>query len=181
MTLNTHIYLTGPIGARQAFETATSVILKTAGREGETAKVDPPRESWDGPGVELLSTVPGQGLPAWVMCHYRKDGPLAPVDQYDDDDDYEEEPYLIRPACDLELSWDTAYGYKDNGLSCTQLHVLALIELRRVLPAEVAMKWKNEYSGKINAELEGFEDFLGAGREAGSWFESIRPILEAAR
>jgi hypothetical protein len=166
MTLNTRIWLHGPIHGRAAFNRALSAIMCAVDRVDEIASAQI-RESSPNPlgGYSSIHTVIGQGLPGIVDCDYREDGsPLATEDVYSDDEDdvYEDGTrWIDQRKCQAELSWDTAYGYQENGLSCSMLHAKALILLYESLPDDVTLTWQNEYTGDIFDGLDGLDSLLG--------------------
>ena len=133
---------------------------------------------------DSISTVIGQGLPGIVDCDFRADGsPLAPEDVHEEFDsrwhDSPEEVTVEQRACQVQLSWDTAYSYNEGGMGCTELHARALVNLFQTLPAGVTMTWQNEFTGDVFAGLDGLVEFLGDGSSARSWFnnEAMPAIL----
>lgn len=175
MTLNTSVLLFGDITGDQACELALGALLDAAGRgdERDTAQ-------WKQYSPTNRCTVIGQGLPGIVDVNYNPDGGdcLYTTYEYDDDDN---ETEILNP-CAAELSWDTAYGYREGGLTCTELHASALIYLYQSLPDGVTMRWQNEYSGKWwdGLDNDGLTDFLGGGDEAFAWFHNVVvPVMEA--
>lgn len=143
MTLNTVIYLDGPIGGRLAFDLALASICEAAGRAGDekTAVIRDSEAKWLPLNAAGFHTVLGQGLPAITDCTYCPDGPLRPEDvvTVEDEDEY------IERRCTLQLSWDTGYGYRDDqGQDCEMLHHAALRLLESRLPHGVALRWVDE-------------------------------------
>jgi hypothetical protein len=200
MTLHTRVYLDGPVSGQEAFDLALHAILIAAGRDGEftsarierrAANVPHPyavKNFGDNPerlaawteDHDFIGTEIGQGLPGITNCKFHADGtPLAATDQWVDDD-ADGEGYVTQRACTVEVSWDTAYSYSDNGLSCSQLHGLAIVTLHESLPDGVTMRWVNEYNGDEHAGISGIDTFIGDGTSAESWFRTtVLPIIEA--
>lgn len=198
MTLDTRIWLHGPIDGDTAFRLALRALLAAADREAETSTAQVvehaagtlpdwlavhAHSSGDPAGAaaraekyrrrhDTISTVIGQGLPGIVECDYHADGsPLASEDVYDED---EGEGYLSQRACQVQLSWDTGYGYEvRKGFGCTELHARALVLLHASLPDGVTMTWRNEYSGEVFDGLDGLPGFLGDGGAANDWFRNV--------
>lgn len=200
MTLHTRVYLDGPIDGEAAFKLALAAVCTAAGRASdiEGAKIDRQAEGdlpdWVKsiePGstnkqgftytpewIEMqratrasISTVPGQGLPAWTDCFYMTDGsPLAAEDIYEGEG---EDRYLDQRACHLSVSWDTGYSYSDGGIDCSTLHARAIVLLHSWLPDGVKLRWVNEYSGDEYEGLDGLETLTAAGVEAGEWFRNV--------
>lgn len=195
MTLNTRVMLDGPITGREAFELALGAILDAANRGDErttaivernargslpkwTDRLDPEMADRHRYRSDFIRTQIGQGLPGIVECKYIEGGRLEV--EWDDEDT--DEPWQTQRACAAEISWDTAYGYKDNGLTCTMLHVSALIHLRDALPEGVTMRWQNEFTGEWHdgLEEEDLKDFLGGGDSAMEWFNgAVVPYIES--
>lgn len=87
----------------------------------------------------------------------------------------------------FEVSWDTAYGYSCNGMGCSELHALALIELDRIMPWQI-VAWNNEYSGEWHEvgpggmmdQEDNIAEFLGSGDQAMDWFKNqVLPVFES--
>lgn len=203
MTLDTRVYLTGPIDGETAFTLALQAICDAAGRSNapsttwieRIAKGDIPKWAQDrmgaklGDGTELdeawlarqahtrdaIYSTLGQGLPAITDVTFNADGtPLATEDVWSDDDP--EDRYIIQRACRVELSWDTAYSYRDSiNHGCSALHAHALTLLASRLPDGVTVRWRNEYSGDIydGVTPESLRDFCGNGVEADAWFQTV--------
>jgi hypothetical protein len=201
VTLNTQIWLHGPIHGRTAFNLSLTALLTAANRADQiaTAQISeqragevpdwvldrdpaPTQEQIDywRHDYDKIGTVLGQGLPGIVDCEYRDGGsPLATEDVYEDEDEGEE-PYITQRKSQVELSWDTAYGYNENGLSCSMLHAKALILLYESLPDRITLTWQNEYTGDIFEGLNGLDRLLDNGDKAADWFENlVKPALEA--
>jgi hypothetical protein len=189
MTLNTHVWLHGPIHGEVAFTLALQAILDAADRGAE---LDAVRVEYDDnggwssrcTGHDLLQTVP-QGLPAWTCCWYRHDGsPVATDDRLEQFDarwhSEEDPPGIEQRKCQVEISWDTAYGYSERGIGCTELHARALVLLHSWLPEGVTLTWQNEFSGEIFDGLTGLEGFLGDGAKANDWYRNVAAPAIAA-
>jgi hypothetical protein len=143
MTLHTRVLLDGPINGETAFAAALQSICEAgAARDRIDTAVVVRR-----PG--RIYTAIGQGLPGIVDCDYMGDGPLRVEDVRDDDGDVEEY------ACTVEVGWDTAYAYTDASGDCEDLHHRAIVRLRDLLPARVALRWVNEFTGDLHMELDG--------------------------
>ena len=68
MTLDTRIYVHGPVDYREAFMKGNQLIGATEGTR------------FSDRGGTLMNE-PDQGLPGWLMVNYRKDAPLRTKDE----------------------------------------------------------------------------------------------------
>lgn len=132
MTLDTRFRITDPVNAREAFDYARSLI------DAEHAAERPqygPNPGW--------ANIAGQGFLAIVDCSYGPDGPLV---DYDDTD---------WPEAFVEVSFDTAYGYRAaNGAGCNDLHAWLVREMGRWCDARRAgWLWQNEFTGEWHGRL----------------------------
>lgn len=173
MTLNTEIYVLDEIDPHKVFKFCNELMGAENPIWTETF------DEWTSNPIISLDNSPGQGFPAWLMSNYRKTGPLYKTDQYDQDDEGSEK-YLLTPACYMELSFDTAYGYRDSYGGCTELHGRYIVALNEWLKLQnVKMAWKNEFDGTIHQGNDGLEDFFSGGDRANEWFtESVLPIFK---
>jgi len=117
----------------------------------------------------------GVGLPAWLIVQYGPDGPLL-RDTCDDLDEPGHDPadcYTCRkPEGFIEVSFDTAYGYRgSNGEGCGDLHAALVGKLgtwcdERRLP----WVWKNEFTGEWHTGRESLRELGDAGKAAMDWY-----------
>jgi hypothetical protein len=172
MPLNTEIYILDEIDPHKVFNFCND--LMDAGKPIFTEAYD----EWQSNPIISLDNTPGQGLPAWLMSNYRKRGPLYPMAQYEEDDDGNRR--LVTPACFMEISFDTAYGYRDSYGGSTELHGRYIVALHDWLKKRgVEMCWKNEFNGTIYRGKEGLEGFFHGGDRANDWFEnSVLPVFK---
>ncbi|MEC4857236.1 hypothetical protein R2325_16905 [Mycobacteroides chelonae] len=188
MTLSTRVAIRLPDGhdvtPRQMLDNAVTLLLQAGGDSRTLEDVSIQERPYD------LSTTCGQGLPAWTFVHFEPDGPYMASDQtkrqawpedYEDDDPAGDK--ISTPACTYLLDFDTAYGYHQNGLDCNSLHALTIVLLWSwVSELGGTLLWHNEYAGTWHEfeDTDGWGQFLGAGREAMSWFQDIvKPAIEA--
>ncbi|MFJ9985374.1 hypothetical protein ACIQUD_15300 [Streptomyces globisporus] len=201
MTLDTRIYVLGQVAPRGVFDFFRGLLgateqhtfedtQDTTWRKGES--IVEPGNPW------TLSNNVGQGLPGWLMVHYRPDAPLRTKEQAAEHDEeicnlpgsswYDPEAgpcdgsdHWSRP-CWLEVSIDTAYGYRDErGFGCGDLHAEYVAKLGQWLDGMgVPWEWRNEFTGEVHA---GYSDLIGlasGGFEASAWFRtSVLPVIEA--
>lgn len=176
MTLSTNIYILDEVDPHEVFNYCNSNLLKAS-----DPRTEDKNDKWSEDGVMTLMNLPGQGLPAWLISHYREDGsPLYSEDQYDDDGS--EEPYLMHPACYMYLDFDTAYGYSDEYGGCSTLHARYIVDLFNMLREKgVRIKWQNEFTGEYFDGIDGLEEFFEGGDKARAWMRSVLPavLLEA--
>lgn len=185
MTLNTCVYIRGPIDGPTAFDLALRAILTV---DGSLDRYDTARVVHDSKGSlpewvqaqldadpsanveywrrrdDRFRTTPGQGLPGSVDCYYMADGtPLEPVDMYERDADEGDDACLLRPACQVEVSWDTVYGYSRHHVQgASGLHAAAIVWLHENLPDGCSLVWQNEFTGGFHEGLDGLTSLAGA-------------------
>lgn len=198
MTLNTRIYVLDQIRHRDAF----TKLAQLLGVTEETRIEDRQDPSWRlgerivEPGNPwTIETVPGQGLPAWLMVHYRPDAPYrseAEAAEHDEDIcnlpdrewyDADEGPCDgsdHAPACWLEISLDTGYGYRgENDEGCGDLHAKLIAQFGSWLREHnIRWKWLNEFTGKVFDGFAGLETLGSSGHEANAWFTAeVAPLI----
>jgi len=174
MTLDTRVWVHGPIHGRDLFKLALKSILHAADRLDEVHTVELVEREGS------IHTRIGQGLPAIVEVSFNEDGsPLALEDTYDD----EEPEWVVQRKCQAQLSWDTGYGYHDERCATAAvLHSFALATLAQLLPEGVTLSWENEFDGTIHqgVNTDDLTAFCGSGIEAVTWFETVaKPAIEA--
>lgn len=189
MTLSTDVYALDKVDPHEVFRLCQGLLAKYDDRPGTHDQVsdDYQDRSYVGvPGLVNFEAKPenpwtiangvGQGLPAWLLLHYRPDAPLrVTTDECTEDCDLddEDEPYHNHPeACWLSVDFDTSYSYKDSsGRGCGDLHALLVAELGAWLTTRnVRWKWRNEFTGEIHDNPEKLIDLCRGGFEAKSWF-----------
>ncbi|MEU1497363.1 hypothetical protein [Streptomyces sp. NPDC005732] len=143
-----------------------------------------------------ISNNPGQGLPAWLMLHYRPDAPLRTAEQaaeHDEDCNLPENAGYIaewgscdgahhRRACWLTVSFDTAYGYTDErGYGCGDLHAEYIAKLGQWLDSKgIRWEWENEFTGETHTGYSRLIDLASGGFEATAWFKTtVLPVITA--
>jgi hypothetical protein len=220
MTLDTRVYVLDRVDYRETFITCAKLIGVTelamcrgddvdyqpiggtvgprliARYEDEQDKTWHKGERFVEPGNPwTMMTVPGQGLAAWLMLHYRQDAPLrtsAEAEAHDEDcnlpgsEYYDPEADLCdgswhRTACWLEISFDTAYSYRDEqGRGCGDLHASLIADLGRWLDERgVRWSWKNEFTGDVHTGYDRLIELCSGGFEASAWFRtSVLPAIE---
>ena len=167
MTLDTRVYICGRIDHRELFTKCNQLI----GAHEGIAFTDKEVES----GERRLYNHPGQGLCALLDVRYRRDAPLlAPGAHYrycepEDEDHTHCFPHWV------EVSFDTAYGYKsDSGEGCGDLHARLVAELGQWLDAkDIRWSWQNEFTGEVHQGYEGLTELGPGGAEASTWFRDI--------
>lgn len=192
MTLNTKVYVLDPsVGYREVFVVCQRLLAKYDEQNRPvTAQRFEEREGW-------IGNERGQELPALMDVTYRLGAPLrTPEEQAAHDPDictlpdsswYGGDPATLcdgahrgRPACWLQISFDTAYGAVSKGLRCSELHGRLIVELGDWLDGRGArLKWMNEYSGAVYDGLDGIASLIGDGDQAMAWFDrQVAPVLQ---
>lgn len=200
MTLDTRIFVLDKVAPQKTFHFCRDLLGATdrhtftdeqdsTWRKGESFVE--PSNPW------TISNNPGQGLPAWLMLHYRPDAPLRTPEQaaeHDEDicnlperDWYDAasgpcDGKWHRPACWLTVSFDTAYGYKDErGYGCGDLHADYISRLGQWLDAKgVRWEWENEFTGEVHTGYSRLVELASGGFEASAWFRTtVLPAIQA--
>lgn len=128
MTLATKMVIVEPTPYRPIFDEARRLIGAEHG------------EYEEGPcGIENKW---GQGFVSWIGVRHGGDAPMKP---YDDDDARD---YPV-PEWSIEVSFDTAYGYRAaNGAGCSDLHAWLVQGVGRWLTDRgLTWYWFREYDG----------------------------------
>lgn len=209
MTLDTRIFIEDEIGALDLFNYLVHQLLEfdvDPDRAGgprpfeNVVTLAEPDTDWRTKQVLdtwTMETKIGQGLPAWLMVHYRPGGDYRtpeqaaehdedicnlPTSSWTDEDSVMCDGSDHSPACHLEVSMDTAYSFEGpNGMTCSHLHGTILARLTEWLGGQnVAWKWQNEYTGEVHPGGEGLGELLSNGDEANAWFNSTAmPAIRA--
>lgn len=189
MTLSTDIYILDPIEPEAVLRRVREIMAELVADcpPVEEHQIED-RESYfradyladsDDDTPRILQTLPGQGLPAWVMVEYRPGRPLRTEDEAvrerrrEHDRDHAGGYCTVCPEgdgghapddtaladhfgghlrrCYLRIDMDTAYGYRDDaGRGCGDLHADII---RRLAPwladRDVRFEWKHESSGVV--------------------------------
>lgn len=186
MTLDTSIYVLDRIGHRDVFAKCNALI----GATEATRSTDEQDCGWkDGECVAVpgnpwtISNEPDQGLPGWLMIHYRPDAPLHTAEdaaRHDDCDPDCNGDHYTR-ACWLEVSLDTAYGYRGKEGGCGDLHAWFVFELGKWLDERgTRWQWRNEFTGEVFDGNAGLESLCTLGAEASAWMrEKVLPAILA--
>lgn len=157
MTLDTRIYVHGPIDYREVFVKCGQLI---GAHEGIKFTDEPVPEWKDGKrkrgaedGEWFIWNAPDQGLCALLTVSYRKDGALrAPGShsRYCEPEADECDGGCALP-CWLEVSFNTAYGYSGPEGGCGALHARLVGEFGRWLDSKkVRWSWLNEFTGEVH-------------------------------
>lgn len=185
MTLDTRIYALDPVDVRETFLECNRLIgahegIKWSDHQIKTWRngvgTPQPGNAWN------IGNNIGQGLCALLDIYYRPDAPLRAADNgcawYCDPGCQEEHE---NPACWLEVSFDTAYGYTGaNGESCSVLHARLVAQLGNWFDARgVRWKWRNEFTCELFDGYDGLENFANDGGRARDWFtSSVLPLIQ---
>lgn len=180
MTLDTRVYVHNPVDYCEVWIKCNQLIDAHEGvkftdepvpeyAHGERLPANEAGEWW-------IWNKPGQGLSALLDIHYRKDRALILPGEHgrycEPEDDCDGS---CAPACWLEVSFDTAYGYRgDNGEGCGDLHARLVAELGQWLDGKgLRWSWVNEFTGDTHWGYEGLTDLGSGGAEASSWYRNI--------
>lgn len=191
MTLDTRIYVIGQVDHREVFTECQRIL-----GQYDADKRGPDRQKWSDNG-KCISNEPMQNLPGWLMVYHGGGSAYLTPEQAAEHDEWDcnlpgakfyeaDEPLCERTEhgvpCWLEVSIDTAYGYRGpEGMGCGDLHARFVAELGLWLDARgIAWKWRNEFTGEVH---EGYESLIGlasGGFEASAWFRTtVAPAIAA--
>ena len=185
MTLDTRIYVQDRADYREVFVKCNQLI----GAHEGTIFTDEPVADWkDGeriPGPEdgewTIWNKPGQGLCALLDISYRKGAALRQPGEHAKYCDGEADDCFAPcgVASWLEISFDTAYGYKgEHGEGCGDLHARLVAELGHWLDGKgIRWSWQNEFTGEIHQGYEGLTELGEGGLKALEWF--VRDVMPA--
>lgn len=188
MTLDTRVYVLGKIRYKDVFAKCGQLIGATEATKFRDEQVKTWRAGVGTPepgNAWCIGNNVDQGLCALLDIHYRLDAPLRAADNgcewYCDpgcDDEHS------NPACWLEVSFDTAYGYRDeHGRGCGDLHASLVSQLGQWLDEhQVRWLWQNEFTGDIHSGYERLTDLCTGGFEAAAWFRmTVLPAITGHR
>lgn len=172
MTLDTRIYVHGRVSAEAAFK-----------KMNEFLSADPARVKCE-VRADYIMNLPMQGLAAWliVYCDPAGEHPYrAAPEECDEwcDPGYD---HQHDPACWLEISIDTTYGYDGPEGGCGDLHAKLITQFGHWLTqGDVSWSWQNEFTGEIHQRFEGIEDLGGQGKSASDWLKYVAlPAIESS-
>jgi hypothetical protein len=162
MTLDTRVYVRGPVDHKALFVKCNQLIgahegVKFSDKDG------------------CISNAPAQGLDAWLIINYGsplRDGtcPRMPHEPDDDDDCWQNH----KPACYADVSFDTAYSYSGPDGGCGDLHARIIAELGHWLDTRgLAWSWKNEFTGEVHERYAGLTELGTGGAEASDWYRNF--------
>lgn len=183
MTLDTTILVLDRISHRDVFVKCNQLIGATEATEFRNEQVGSRRKDGPPPGAPWsIGNKAAQGLCALLAIYYRPDAPLRAKDgdcHWFCDPDCDEEDDTR--ACWLEVSFDTAYGYRDEqGRGCGDLHASLVAQLGQWLDERgVRWLWENEFTGEIHSGYDRLTDLCTGGFEAAAWFRTtVLPAIE---
>lgn len=190
MTLDTRIYVLDDIDYRLVFAECGRLIGQ---HEGIRFKDEPCEVFTNGAwrpephGLRRIGNELGQGLPAILEVTYRRGGAAKATSEQCDR--YCDTPCDVPkdshdPAHWLEVSFDTAYGYRDTqGRGCGDLHASLVAQLGQWLEKRnVRWAWRNEFTGDLHHGYDGLAELCSNGAAATTWFrETVRPAIERGR
>lgn len=188
MTLSTYVAFTSPVDPRELHDWVNRELL---GATDPRVEVD----------ETSIGNAPGQGFDAWAITKHNNGKPIVWLERvdvatatrpswYDNDQEWfaaledEERWYSKYPSNTYAyVDFDTAYGYRENGMNCTMLHASYIVRLFKEFaePRGIDIYWRNEYTGEWykNLDAAGLEDFLGGGDAAMEWFNtSVVPMMQ---
>lgn len=199
MTLDTRIYVLDKVDPQETFRFCRDLLGaadKHTFTDAQDSTWEKGRDFVEPANPWTLSNNPGQGLPAWLMLHYRPGVPLrTPEQAAEHDKDICNLPGASwydatsgpcdgtghRPACWLTVSFDTAYGYSDHrGYGCGDLHAEYVAKLGQWLDKQgVRWSWENEFTGEVHTGYTRLVDLASGGFEASAWFRtSVLPAIQ---
>jgi hypothetical protein len=188
VTLDTSVYVQGPVNPLAVFIKCNQLLGAHEGvkcsDELDTIYSSDAKSWLPGPpnGRRTLMNEPSQGLSAWLMLHYRAEGPLQKAGEhskYCDGPDECSQPDGCATPCWVEVSFDTTYSYRGPEGGCGDLHARLVAELGRWLDELGAdWSWMNEFTGEIHHRYDGLEKLGAGGLKALTWMAStVMPAI----
>lgn len=184
MTLDTTVVATTPCDAHDVFHKCRELLGATDAHPYK----DRDLSKYYGPGVWEVGNQIGIGLPALLEIKYRPglEPRRDPEEARACDEDCEADcdgQHRYRPACWVEVSFDTAYGYRDaQGRGCGDLHAQLVFDLGAWFDErEIGWGWQNEFTGEWHYEdkYAALKDLCTDGGKAMAWFvETVQPLIE---
>jgi hypothetical protein len=154
MTLNTRVAIGAPTNVHEVFAYCRTLL-------GASDSI-PIEKGWDYAKVNRTLRHPiGVGLDALLWLTYGADGPI--IGRHDEDEDG-----LPQGWAAVEVSFDTAYGYRgENGEGCGKLHARLVRQLGEWLDRkDLPWKWHDEFYGDWHDSYD-MLDQLGKARAEG--------------
>ena len=172
MTLDTRIYVHGPVDRRELFVKCNQII---GAHEGVRFREDD----------DSIRNEPSQGLDAWLWIYARPEGPLVTPEQaaaHNEDCEGEDNcSWAHDRACWAKVSFDTAYSYQGPEGGCGDLHTRYVADLGQWLDGKgIRWQWQNEFTGELHWGFEGLEQLGSGGVQAEDWFRNIAAPAIAA-
>lgn len=189
MTLNTKIYINGPIDVEELFAWGNANLIRPDHEPVVTRRgVGEGEYSWQKDA--MVGNRIGQGFCAIFEIEHREGAPISHMESfypsdYDEDDPESKGEMLeakdelaARPDYYAEITFDTSYGFSDtiNGvqMGCSALHSWFIYALVDYCDSKgVTLSWINEFSGEYYRGLDGLETLLQDGRSASDWFHNM--------
>lgn len=180
MTLNTSVYLLSEFPPHDVFWKCRELL-----NAPEDLPVFDEPSDWKHDDHWNLRNPGGVGLSAWLWMRYKPGEMRRPHNGCDADCEDDCSGEWHAPAHWCEVSFDTAYSYKDDqGRGCGVLHASLVAQLGQWLDERgVRWAWNNEFTGEthIGDRYERLFDLMGKGDDARKWFEEIvTPVIEAS-
>lgn len=182
MTLNTSVYVLDEADPREVFFACRELL----GADDRHPWFDDPRDDgfWSD-GRHTLRNKAGVGLDALLWLYYKPGKPMVADSSVCDPEICDEncDGHGHKPPHWIDLSFDTAYGYRDEqGRTCGVLHASLVAKLGAWLDERgLRWAWQNEFTGEIHIgdRYEHLYDLFEGGDEAARWFEEIvKPAIE---
>lgn len=157
MTMTSFVYVLDEMRAKDLFLKCNQLI----GAGERTKTVREQMKTWRNgerfvePGAAwTMYNRAGQGLCALLDLEYR---PGAPLRVADEDEGFE-------PECWIEVSFDTAYGWRGpNDEKCGDLHAVLIAQLGQWLDeGGIRWMWRNDHHSGIRSDYESLSDLRSA-------------------
>ncbi len=188
MTLNTEVITTTPADPHEVFHKCRELLGAT---DAHPFKDEPRDEKWhwDDPGLWEIGNNIGIGLNAlmWVVYRPGLEPRRTPEESARHGEDCEPgcdgTGWAHKPACWVEIHFDTTYGYHGPEGGCGALHARLLYELGQWFDERhIGWGWQNEFTGDWHYEdhYAALKELCTGGGQAMAWFtEIVQPSIES--
>lgn len=193
MTLDTTIYVLGPVDAEELFAWGNENLIRPDHEPKVIRHVPGDQFYGDVKYIDYkVGNRIGQGFDAIFEISHMNGEAIDPKVDYlagldgEEPDEDELAYYSKMPIHYAEIGFDTSYGYSqisENGLTigCSALHSAYIAMLAAHLNAQgIDIEWVNEFTGDHYRNTDGLATLMQSGADAEDWFQNLAlPAIKA--